>query len=198
MKRPWIRLAAAGASLCALAGRAAAQAVDPTNGPFGRPFDASLDGHRSDWLFNVTTISVSVLFVIMVGILLWTSLVHSDKEGNHAHYEHGVGRKHLVFTAIISSIIFFGVDGTLLYNSFVDLNQGFWRWPTKQDAPVEIEVLAQQWAWNIRYPGPDGKFNTADDVVTLNDMHIPAGRPVFLKIRSKDVIHSFYLPNFRI
>jgi cytochrome c oxidase subunit 2 len=162
---------------------------------FGRPLDVSLDGHRSDWLFNVTTVSITILFLIMVGILLWTVFMH--REGNKAHYEHGVGSKHLVLTAIISSIIFFGVDGTLLVNAYADMRDGFWKFPTTQDQPVEIQVMAQQWAWNIRYAGADGKFNTPDDIVTLNEMHIPVNKPVMIKLRSKDVIHSFYLPNFR-
>jgi cytochrome c oxidase subunit 2 len=198
MKRLWTRLmmimAAAGATLTVAAGRALAAADDVS---YGRPVDVSLDGHRSDWLFNVTTVSITVLFLIMVGILVWTSLMHRDTPERKAHYEHGVGRKHLVFTAIISSIIFFGVDGTLLYNSFVDLKEAFWAFPAHAEGPVEVEVYAQQWAWNVRYPGADGKFNTPDDIVTLNDLHIPVGKKVMVKLKSKDVIHSFYLPNFR-
>jgi cytochrome c oxidase subunit 2 len=192
--KPWIRFAATVGTLSIAIGRAYAGDDGPG---YGRPLDVSLDGYRSDWLFNVTTVSISVLFVIMAGILVWTSLVHRDTPARHAHYEHGIGRKHLLLTAVISSIIFFGVDGTLLYNSFTDLNAGFWKWPTKQQSPVEIEVLAQQWGWNIRYAGPDGKFNTADDIVTWNEMHVPVDRPVYVKLKSKDVIHSFYLPNFR-
>jgi cytochrome c oxidase subunit II len=190
MRRLTRLLATAGVLLCA----ARAFADEPG---FGRPVDASLDGWRSDWLFNVTTVSISVLFVIMAGILVWTSFVHRDRPERHAHYEHGVGRRHLMLTAVISSIIFFGVDGTLLYNSFVDLNAAFWKWPQKADNPVQVEVLAQQWGWNFRYAGPDGKFNTADDIVTFNELRVPVNTPVFLKLRSKDVVHSFYLPNFR-
>jgi cytochrome c oxidase subunit 2 len=196
MKRSGLRLAAALGTLVAGAGRALADAA-PTAPGYGRPVDVSLDGWRSDWLFNVTTVSITVLFLIMAGILVWTSLMHRDRPDRQAHYEHGVGRKHLLLTAVISSIIFFGVDGTLLYNSFVDLSTAFWNFPTKADTPVQIEVFAQQWAWNVRYAGPDGKFNTPDDIVTLNDMRVPLNRPVMVKLKSKDVIHSFYLPNFR-
>jgi cytochrome c oxidase subunit II len=192
MKRLCSSLAAVGASVIGLT---SAWAADPPG--YGRPLDVSLDGHRSDWLFNVTTVSISVLFVIMAGILLWTAIVHRDTPKRQAHYEHGVGKKHLMLTAVISSIIFFGVDGTLLYNSFVDLSAAFWKFPSKQDNPVVVEVYAQQWAWNFRYPGADGKFNTQDDIVTLNDMYIPVDTPVMIKMKSKDVIHSFYLPNFR-
>ena len=162
-----------------------------------RPLDVSLDGHRSDWLFNVTTVSITVLFLIMAGILVWTSLVHRDTPARKAHYEHGIGKKHLMLTAVISSIIFFGVDGTLLYNSFTDLSAAFYKFPTKSENPVVIEVYAQQWAWNFRYAGADGVLNTPDDIVKLNEMHIPVDTPVMLKMKSKDVIHSFYLPNFR-
>jgi len=185
------QLAALGATLGALGATALAEPG------YGRPLDVSLDGHRSDWLFNVTTVSISVLFLIMAGILVWTSLVHRDRPGREAHYEHGTGRSSIILTAVISSIIFFGVDGTLLYNSFVDLSNAFYKFPTKQDNPVTVEVYAQQWAWTFRYPGADGKFNTADDVVSFNDLYIPENTPVMLKLKSKDVIHSFYLPNFR-
>ncbi len=160
-----------------------------------RPYDVSKSGHLGDWLFDVTTYGVTLLFVIMVGILLWASLNHN--EAHKAHYDHGIGRSHLVMTAVISSLIFFGIDGTLLYNAFADLHSDFYNFPTEGDKPLTVEVMAQQWAWNFRYPGPDGKFNTQDDIVTINEMHIPVGRPVLIKLQSKDVIHSFYLPNFR-
>ena len=172
----------------------------------GRPIDVSTNGKLSDWLFDATTWGVTSLFIIMVAILVWASLNH--RENHKAHYETGEGRGHLILTAVISSAIFFGIDVVLLlYNSFVDLHsdynaaadtqRGFWNFPGAEDHPLTIEVMAQQWAWNFRYPGPDGKFNTPDDIVEINEMHIPTGKPVLLRMQSKDVIHSLYLPNFR-
>ena len=162
-----------------------------------RPLDASLDGFRNDALFNVTTLMVSVLFVIVCGILLWSIVMHRD--GRHqAHYERGIGRRHLVFTGLITAVIFVGVDGTLLVDSYLDLDQVLWNFPSAETHPLEVEVWAQQWAWNIRYAGAVGKFGTPDDVVTLNDLHVPLGRAVVVHLKSKDVVHSFYLPNFRI
>jgi cytochrome c oxidase subunit 2 len=140
---------------------------------------------------------VGVLFVIMCAVIVWACLMHRD--GRHrARYEHGVGRRHLVFTALISAIVFFGVDGTLLYDSYVDLDEAMWKFPRADQHPIAIEIYAQQWAWNVRYAGPDGVFNTPDDIVTLDDVHIPAGAPVIVALRAKDVVHSFYLPNFRV
>lgn len=85
---------------------------------------------------------------------------------------------------------------------------------------VVIEVTAQQFAWNVRYPGPDGRFGRTeprliddatnpigmdrtdpagkDDIVTINEITVPFGRAVRVRLRSKDVIHSFFLPNFRV
>ena len=63
---------------------------------------------------------------------------------------------------------------------------------------MRVEVNAHQWAWDVRYAGPDGKFNTQDDIVTLNDMRVPVGVPVVLQLASSDVMHSFSLPNFRV
>jgi cytochrome c oxidase subunit 2 len=84
---------------------------------------------------------------------------------------------------------------------------------------LTVEVTAEQFAWNVRYAGVDGKFgrvrpqlitlndpigldvkdpNSRDDLVLLNDIHLPVNRPVRIRLRSKDVIHSFYVPDFRV
>jgi len=85
---------------------------------------------------------------------------------------------------------------------------------------TEIEVTAQQFMWNVRYPGPDGVFGRTnpklvddtqnplgldpsdpagrDDIVGLNEITVPIGRAVHVRLHSKDVIHSFFLPNFRV
>lgn len=85
---------------------------------------------------------------------------------------------------------------------------------------VTIEVTAQQFLWNVRYPGPDGRFGRTspdrmddvgnpigldrsdpagqDDIVTQNAITVPVGRAVRLRLRAKDVIHSFFLPHFRV
>jgi cytochrome c oxidase subunit II len=162
---------------------------------YSRPLDVSVNGHLIDWLNNFCTIAITILFIIMVAVMGWAVVMH--REGRHkAKYDHGSTLRDLLLIAAVAGGVFVIVDGTMLAKSYKELSEEFWNWPTSPDT-VKIEVLGQQWAWNIRYAGPDGKFNTDDDVVTLNDMHIPIGKPVYVKIRSKDVIHSFYLPNFR-
>jgi cytochrome c oxidase subunit 2 len=183
------------ALLAVLLGCVARASAEP--GGYGRPMDVSLDGHRSDWGFNFITIAIGICFVIMVIIIVWAMVMHREREGHKAVYTHGMGKRHLLLTAGLASAIFFGVDGTALVHAYEDITEAFFKFPTAQENPLTVEVYAQQWAWNFRFPGPDGKFGTPDDVVTLNDLRIPVGRPVYVKMKSKDVIHSFYLPNFR-
>jgi len=82
-----------------------------------------------------------------------------------------------------------------------------------------VEVVAEQFAWNIHYPGLDGKFGRRDpglvhftnplgldpgdpagqdDVFSANELHLPLGKPTLIYLTSKDVIHSFFVPEFRI
>jgi cytochrome c oxidase subunit 2 len=84
---------------------------------------------------------------------------------------------------------------------------------------VVVEVTAEQFTWNVRYPGPDGAFGrtetalidvdnplgvdasdpaSRDDIHELALLYVPVGRPVHVKLRAKDVLHSFYLPYHRI
>ena len=61
-----------------------------------------------------------------------------------------------------------------------------------------MQITGEQFAWNFQYAGADGKFDTPDDVITLNQLHFPVGKPVVATLASKDVIHSFFLPEFRV
>jgi cytochrome c oxidase subunit 2 len=83
---------------------------------------------------------------------------------------------------------------------------------------VNVHVVAQQFAWNFQYPGPDGQFGrrqaalvtaenpigldaddpaSKDDFVTINNLNVPIGKSTILKMTSTDVIHNFQVANFR-
>ncbi len=179
-----------------VAGAAYADPV-PSQG-YGLPFDASRDGHRIDWLIEVTNIFVIILFVIMCVWMLYAVLKHN--KDHKAEYDHGDNKHHVAVAMGVSAVIFFVVDGNLWFNSTVDVNTIYWNFEEgeKHADVVRIEINAHQWAWDARYAGPDKKFNTADDVVTLNDIRVPNDVPVLFQIASTDVIHGFFLPNFRV
>ena len=114
--------------------------------------------------------------------------------------------------AIVEMILLFGFS-VPLWAVRVD------RMPSENEALV-VHVTAEQFAWNVRYAGPDGVFGRTDiklidiqgnplgvdrsdaaakdDVTTLNQLYLPVNRPIILKLRSKDVIHSFGVPEFRV
>ena len=59
-------------------------------------------------------------------------------------------------------------------------------------------MTARQFQWVMRYPGPDGKLHTADDLHIVNDLHFVKGKPALIYLKSSDVLHSFFLPQMRI
>lgn len=96
------------------------------------------------------------------------------------------------------------------------------RWtqaPGPDQNPLEVHVVAEQFAWNVHYPGADHVFgktdvslvtsanpvgldvsdpNAKDDIVTLNQLYMQVNRPIIVRLSSKDVIHSFGLPYMRV
>ncbi len=165
---------------------------------YGLPRDVSLDGHRIDSLIHFTIAATALVFIIVFAIMLYAGLRHGRR--HEARYVRGDTRRAALLVIGCVAAIFFIVDGYLFSHALVDLDQHFWNYTAAEANPqaLRIEVNAHQWAWAIRYPGPDGRFNTEDDIVTLNDVRVPVGVPLIFELASTDVIHSFYLPNFRV
>jgi len=162
------------------------------------PRDASLDGHIVDGVLGYLTIATGICFAIMLVILVGAVLFHRERGGRRqALYTHGDRPKHHLLTLTVGLTMFLAIDAVLAARAARELGARFWRYPDGDPAAVRVEVTARQWAWTFRLPGPDGRFDTPDDIVTLGELHVPVGRPVYLKLRSKDVVHSFYLPSFR-
>ena len=165
------------------------------------PKDISVEGFgsRIDWLFGYITL-LDVFFFILVCIgLFGFSYLYATRRHPRPYYTYGNKPKHLISTMIIGLVVFFTIDSFIVARSNTDLQEVYWNFPDESKEEVlRIQVQAQQWAWNFRYAGPDEVFNTLDDVVTLNDLRIPAGMKVVFQITSKDVIHALYLPNYRV
>jgi len=61
-----------------------------------------------------------------------------------------------------------------------------------------VRVIGQQWAWTFVHAGPDGKLDTPDDITKLNELHVEVDKLYHFQLESKDVIHSFSVPVFRL
>jgi cytochrome c oxidase subunit II len=185
----------AAVALAALFGGAALAAPVPERG-YGLPHDVSADGFRIDELIHFTLAAITVIFVVVAAALIWSFVKHRR---GPALYSHGTrGSIGLVVGSV--ALVLFGVDGNLFFHTLSDMHEYFWNFQRAEAAEgaVLIEVNAHQWSWDARYPGADGKFGTADDVVTVDDIRVPVGVPVVLQLASNDVIHSMYLPNLRV
>ena len=163
----------------------------------GYPRDISIDGWRIDWLIDITMLFVTILFVIMCLWMAYCWFFHDEK--HEADYDHGQSKHHVLTAIILSSVIFWVVDGNLLVNSIVDVRDAFWNYDVPDNDPetVRIEVQARQWFWQGRYAGLDNAFGTPDDIVINHDFKVPVDTPVDMQLASIDVIHGFYLPNLR-
>ena len=182
----------------------------------GLPVSASEHAARVDRLILYVHILMAALFVGWILFFFYTLIRFRKSKNPVADY---TGVKTHTSSYLEATVAV--VEVLLL----VGLSIPFWSWkvsavPT-DPATVHVRVIAQQFAWNIHYPGPDGIFgrtdiklvdeqtnpigldrkgdpHAKDDIVTLNQLHLPVNRPVVIEITTKDVIHSFSLPVMRV
>ncbi len=162
------------------------------------PVDISTNGYLIDDLFKLTTILILIFFFFVVLGIFGFSYLYASKRHPKAAYVLGNSKKHIAIVAAIGALVFIVIDMQITTISNRDFVNVFLKYPNEKEDIVRVEVLGQQWAWNFRYAGKDGIFNTEDDVVTLNDLRVPANKKVIFQLTSKDVIHSLYFPNARI
>src|SRR3990167_2751018 len=163
-----------------------------------------------DSALDVTLWICGLAFVVLNLFLANAVWRYRHRPGHKAHYEpeNAALEKRLTFWTGIG-IIGMLAPGLAAWDKYVTV---------PEDAAL-VEAVGQQWQWSFRYPGPDGVLGAAgamhitpdntfgldptdpfgrDDIlVEAGDMHLPLGRPVKMVLRSKDVLHDFYVPEFR-
>lgn len=175
------------AAIAALAG--AAYAGDPLH---LMPESASDEANTIDSLTYLILWITGITFVGVEGLLVVFLFKYRARPGQKAKYTHGNHAVELVWTVAPALILVF--LAVYQMGLWIELKRGA---PEDNRGAVELQVVGKQFEWNGRYPGPDGKFGTADDRLTISAFVVPVNRPVNVKLRSLDVIHSFYLPHFR-
>ena len=180
----------------------------------GLPFDASANGPLIDRIIILVHWLMLVLFAGWGSYFIY--VLFRFRRSRHAKAEyHGV-RSHA--SSYLEGVVAL-IEGVLLIGFAIPL----WSMrvndiPPESDATV-VRIVAEQFAWNVHYPGPDGVFGKSDislitsenplgldrndpaakdDIVTINQLNLPVGKPVVIHLSSKDVIHSFNLPLFRV
>ena len=181
----------------------------------GMPALAATHGAQIDNLIGWIHVFMLVLFVGWGGFFVYT-LIRFRKSRNPVANYSGVTSNASKYSEIAVAV----VEAVLLIGFAIPL------WaarvgtvPPEHEALV-VQVTAEQFAWNVRYAGPDGVFGktdiklidvqtnplgidqsdpaSKDDVTSLNQLYLPANKQIIIKLRSKDVIHSFGVPEFRV
>lgn len=180
--------------------------------PWWFPELASVRGGDIDGVFSAVLIVTGIAFIGVQGALGYFVARYGTQGTERAGYWHDNPKAEaglLIGTAVIMTILVF-------------MGQRVWANIYFTDAPkdaLEVQVTGEQFSWNFHYAGPDGVFGRTDpklvtgtntigldrkdpaakdDIVTINEMHAVEGKPVKVRLRSKDVIHSFFLPNMRV
>ncbi len=161
------------------------------------PENVSTYGHEIDNLFYFIFVIVAIAFVISIFLLIYPLFKYNSKRVKKAEYITGEKRKHYkwITTALI----------LLATSDFIILLAEHGTWEKIEtvtpDEEYRVGVTGRQWNWIFTYPGQDGKLNTSDDIVIDEqnaELHIPVNKNVVFELRSRDVLHSFFVVNTRL
>lgn len=158
------------------------------------PENISTYGADVDGVFWLIFWVVGVWFVAVEALLLYFLIRYRRRPGQPATYVRGERWRELAWLLVPAAVI-------LALDLGIDAAGGPAWARIKQHSPdggVEVQVTGKQFNWDVTYPGPDGRFDTADDKTIENELHVPAGENVHVLLRSRDVIHSFFLPHARL
>jgi cytochrome c oxidase subunit 2 len=156
------------------------------------PETVSTFGPALDDLYYVILWITGIVFFATEITLVVFMVKYRHREGRKAEYIHGSNKAEVIWTVIPFVIVM----GLAFYSKAL--------WDEIRDPDrippdsFPINVMASQFEWNATYAGADGQFGTSDDFVSRNLLHIPVDRPVVVYLEAEDVIHSFFLPDFRV
>lgn len=182
---------------------------------WGLPIDISTHGAEIDRIICVIHVGMALLFVGWLSYLVF-ALVRFRRRSGHQSSAYKPPHFKLptyveVAVAVTEAVLLLGFSFPVVYK----ISKVF---PPEKES-LRVRVVAEQFAWNVHYPGEDGVFGKTDihlispvnpvgldaadaaakdDVVTINQLHIPVNKAVIADLASKDVIHSFALPVMRV
>ena len=147
-----------------------------------------------DRLFDVITLLVGIPFLIACYLFFSFILRFRAKSGRKAMYITGTEHQYMkwIHRAHIPILTFDVIIVVMAVNVWYDVKQNL------PEADATVRLIAQQWAWTFVHPGPDNVLDTADDITTINELHIAANTLYHYKLESKDVLHNFSVPVFRL
>ncbi len=147
-----------------------------------------------DGLILLVAVLVGFWFFAAEGMLFWLVWKFRERPGQKSQYltgtEHHIKRWITWPPALVLVCDVFIVIGSIrVWN---EVKQ------TLPEPDSTIRIIGQQWAWTFQHPGPDNELDTPDDIFTVDALHIEVEKVYHFKLESRDVLHSFSVPVFRI
>ena len=174
------------------------------------PEVATAGGKKIDSLLNFIFYLTAAVFVLTQAVYIYYLVKYRKRPGVKAHYSHGNNKLEIIWTAIPTAIFL----GLVIFSNRL--------WGELHSEPpadaMKIDVVSYQFGWDLRYSGADEQLGKVDvstysmdnkfglvegdqaglDDFSSTELVIPVNRPVHLYLHSRDVIHSFYVPEFRL
>jgi cytochrome c oxidase subunit 2 len=156
------------------------------------PSNASTFAGDIDFLYYLVLVITGIAFVVVEAGLVWFVIKYRARPDRKAHYTHGSMKAEIVWTAIPAvTVVVIGIMSGAVWENVKGRNS------VPPDA-IPYRVNVRQFEWEFTYRGPDGQLGTADDFTLRNQLHIPVSQPVVMNLHAEDVIHSFFIPAFRV
>ena len=174
------------------------------------PECVTVGGKKVDSLLNFIFYLTGAVFLLTQAVYIYYLVKYRKRPGSKAYYSHGNNKLEIIWTAIPTAIFI----GLVIYSNRL--------WSELHSEPpadsVKVDIVSYQFGWDMRYPGADGKLGKVDtklysvdnkfalvpddpagaDDFSSTELVIPVGKPVHIYLHSRDVIHSFYVPQFRL
>jgi cytochrome c oxidase subunit 2 len=199
-----------GAAIFLLAGAFDVMAEVRETNLYWAPEAATVGAKKIDTLLNFIFYLTAAVFVLTQTVYIYYLVKYRKRPGSKAYYSHGNNKLEIIWTAIPTAIFL----GLVIYSNrlWSELHS-----PPPEDS-VKVDVVSYQFGWDMRYAGADGQLGkvdvhsysvdnkfglvpddaAGDDDFSSTELVIPVNRPVHIYLHSRDVIHSFYVPQFRL
>lgn len=178
------------------------------------PAQASAHAPNIDFVLGLEHVGILALFAFFCAYFVYV-LVRFRRGAHPAASYRGMASRWSIYLVFAIAL----AEGVLLIAfEMPEWNERVNKLPTNEEATV-VRVVAEQYAWNVHYPGVDGRFgrtdislvgsdnplgldrsdpDAKDDVTAVNQLSVPVNRPVLIHLSSKDAVHSFTLYEMRV
>jgi cytochrome c oxidase subunit II len=178
------------------------------------PKAASIHGENTDFLFNITMLIIGIVFVLTQIALFYFAYRYNESKGHDAYFYPHNNTLEVIWT-VIPAIVLTGLIAMGMYEWMRIFNV-----ESRDKNMMVIEATGKQFNWMLRYSGKDGKFGEriidqehvsptnelginwkdpkSHDDFMADKLYLVKNRPVLMKLGAQDVLHSFFLPHFRV